>query len=292
MALLNLGRWFVLLAALAITPVAVSAQKPMAMDLPGSAIYATTPEGELSVYFHYPEGHAVDADSPAVLFFFGGGWLGGTPDHLKRQATHLAERGIVGITADYRTNKKHGTTPFECVADAIQAMRYVRAHADTLGIDPERLGAAGGSAGGHLAMALSTVTADDLIPPPADDAPDVSFRPDALVLFNPVYDNSPEGYGHGRIGERYVDFSPAHNLHANMPPTLVMLGDQDKLIPVATAEKVRDEMTALGVRSELILYPGQPHGFFNNANSGMYQATVQAMDDFLVSLGWLAPLSR
>lgn len=259
------------------------------MPLPESVVYSSTPQGDLSLYFYYPADHTPEAQTPAVLFFFGGGWNQGNANHFKRQATHLAEHGIVGITCDYRVKNQHGTTPFECVADAINAMRYVVAHAQELGLDPERLGAGGGSAGGHLAMALSTITAEDLIPPAADDSLNVSFRPDALVLFNPVYDNGPEGFGHGRIGDRYVDFSPAHNLHADLPPTLVMLGDQDKLIPVATAERVRDEMTALGVRSDLIVYPGKPHGFFNNADTGMFQATVQAMDDFLVSLGWLAP---
>ncbi|MEM8496004.1 MAG: alpha/beta hydrolase, partial [Planctomycetota bacterium] len=61
-------------------------------------------------------------------------------------------------------------------------------------------------------------------------------------------------------------------------------------IPVSTAEKVRDDMTALGVRSDLIVYPDQRHGFFNQEETGMYQATEQAMDDFMVSLGWLEPL--
>ncbi len=255
---------------------------------PDAVVYATMPQGELALYLYAPADHDPDEALPAVLFFFGGGWNGGTPTQFERQARHLAARGIVAITADYRTKNGHGTTPFECVADAITAMRYVRAHADELGIDPDRIAAAGGSAGGHLAIALSTVTAESLIP---DDPEQTNFRPNALVLFNPVYDNGPNGYGHGRIRERYVDFSPAHNLHADMPPTLVMLGDRDDLIPVSTAEQVRDDMRALGVRSELIIYENQGHGFFNagrDAESTMYHATLAAMDEFLVSLGWLA----
>ncbi|MEM6853509.1 MAG: alpha/beta hydrolase fold domain-containing protein [Planctomycetota bacterium] len=282
--------WLVGFAVLVAGDRPAATQESSTMNLPESAVYASTPQGELSVYFYYPEGHTPDAQAPAVLFFFGGGWVGGGHDHLKRQAQHLADRGIVGITCDYRTKNAHGTTPFECVADAINAMRFVVAHAQDLGLDPKRLGAGGGSAGGHLAMSLSTVKAGELIPPAADATLDVEFRPAALVLFNPVYDNGPEGYGHERVGERYVDFSPAHNLHADMPPTLVMLGDQDNLIPVSTAEKVRDDMTALGVRSDLIVYPDQRHGFFNQEETGMYQATEQAMDDFLVSLDWLEPL--
>ncbi len=256
-------------------------------------VYKTTPQAELHLEYFFPADHTPEAHAPAVLFFFGGGWMGGNRNHLKSQAQHLADRGIVGITADYRTKNGHGTTPFECVKDAVAAMRYARAHAPAYGIDPDRLGAGGGSAGGHLAMALATLTADwiDDQPPASDTLADISQRPDALVLFNPVYDNSPEGYGQNRLGDRWREFSPVHNLHAEMPPTLVLLGTKDKLIPVETAEKVRDEMTALGVRSDLILYPDQPHGFFNPRPESMemHHATVQAMDDFLVSLGWLPP---
>lgn len=263
-----------------------------ALPVDQTAAYKTTDRGDLNLYFFLPEGHTPDAATPAVLFFFGGGWNGGTPLQFQHQARHLADRGIVGITADYRTKKSHGVSPFECVADAIEAMRYLRAHADELGLDPERLGAGGGSAGGHLAVSLSTVTAEWLIPRPDDPT---GFRPDALVLFNPVYDNSPApaGYGHDRVGEKFRDFSPAHNLHAEMPPTLVLLGDRDPIIPVATAERVRDEMTDLGVRSELIVYPGQRHGFFNyrrgQPDNEMLRDTTRNMDDFLVSLGWLEP---
>ncbi|MEM6394439.1 MAG: alpha/beta hydrolase [Planctomycetota bacterium] len=260
-------------------------------QLPTTVVYSKTPQAELSLYFFYPQGHSPDAQSPAVLFFFGGGWFNGTPNHFRPQAQHLAKRGIVAVTADYRTKRQHDTSPFDCLVDAINAMRYLRQHADALGLDPKRIGAGGGSAGGHLAIALSTTTAPDLIPNQPEALANTPFHPDALLLFNPVYDNGPTGYAHNRIGDRYTDFSPAHNLHANMPPTLVLLGDQDNLIPVATAERVRDRMTELGVRSELIIYPNQPHGFFNRRadDDTMYQTTLQAMDTFLVSLNWLTP---
>lgn len=258
---------------------------------PTTVVYKSTPQGELELEYFLPAGQTADARRPAVLFFFGGGWNNGQRGHLEPQARHLAQRGIVGITADYRTKNGHGTSPFECVKDAISAMRFVRQHAADYGIDPERIGAGGGSAGGHLAMALSTVTAPWLI---EEDDKTLDFRPGALVLFNPVYNNSPAptGYGHERVGEKYLDFSPAHNLHADMPPTLVMLGDRDNLIPVSTAERVRDSMVKLGVRSELVIYPSQGHGFFNPnlEQMDMYQATVAEMDRFLVSLRWLSPI--
>ncbi|MBB6441918.1 alpha/beta hydrolase [Phycisphaera mikurensis] len=265
---------------------------PAFASLPGptrSVVYKTTPQGELRLFLHEPAERGI-GPAPAVLFFHGGGWLNGTATQFDGQAGRLADRGIVGIQAEYRLADPHGATPFASLADAITAMRYVRRHAAGLGVDPGRVAAGGGSAGGHLAAALATATAEDLdTDPPADRG--VSYRPDALILFNPVYDNGPGGYGHERIGDRYTDFSPLHNLHAGMPPTLVMLGDRDDLVPVATAERFRDGMRGLGVRSELIVYPGETHGFFNphRGRRVMYERTLAATEAFLASLGWIGP---
>ena len=111
-----------------------------------------------------------------------------------------------------------------------------------------------------------------------------SARPDALVLFNPVYDNGPKGYGHSRVRDYWKEISPMHNIDKATPPTIVFLGTKDNLIPVATGEKYRDLMEKAGVRSELFLYKDQSHGFFNKAK---YDETVKEMDRFLGSLGFL-----
>ena len=254
------------------------------------AVYRETPQGPLTLEVRRPAGAPPAAGSPAVVFFFGGGWIRGGPQHFERQAEALAARGAVTFCADYRTRDGHGTSPFEAVADAAAALRWVRAHAAELGVDPERIAAAGGSAGGHLAAALATPVAANFDEAPAPERA-VSSRPDALVLFNPVFDNGPGGYGHERVRERWERFSPLHNLVEGMPPTLTMLGGEDRYVPVATAEAFRDRMRALGARSELIVYPGQPHGFFNrDAGEGsMYDRTLADADAFLVSLGWLEP---
>ena len=104
-----------------------------------------------------------------------------------------------------------------------------------------------------------------------------------------MYDNGPRGYGYGRVKARWKEFSPMHNIRKGMPPAIVFLGTKDKLIPVKTGEAFRDKMQAVGSRSTLLLYEGQPHGFFNfgrNRNK-FYVQTVTAMDKFLVSLNFL-----
>lgn len=227
-----------------------------------------------------PTGWKASDKRPGFVFFHGGGWTGGTPTVLYPQAKALAARGMVAISAQYRLAEK-GKAPETSVSDARSAMRWVRSHAAELGIDPKRLGAGGGSAGGHLAAHCGTIKALD---DPKDDKA-VSCRPDALVLFNPVYDNGPGGYGNERIGERFKEFSPLHNLDKTSPPTLVFFGDRDNLVPVKTAEAFRDTQRAAGVKSELMVYPGQGHGFFNK--EPYLGKTIAEMEGFLEGLGWL-----
>ena len=251
-------------------------------------VYARPGGTPLSLFVHAPAGAAPAGGRPAVVFFHGGGWQSGDPSQFTDHCAHLVRRGLVGISAAYRLGRDHAGAPFVCVADGKRALRWVRAHADELGVDPLRVAAAGGSAGGHVAAALATVgeQPEDADPPAA---PGVSCVPNALILFNPVFDNGPGGYGHARFGERWEALSPLHNLRPGAPPSLVLLGTEDALVPVETARRWEARCREVGSRCELVLYEGQPHGFFNRGRSeAMYAATVAEMDAFLDSLGWTA----
>jgi acetyl esterase len=222
---------------------------------------------------------------PAVVFFFGGGWSGGSPAQFYPHCEYLAGRGMIALAADYRVKSRNGATPAECVKDGKSAVRWVRTHAARLGIDPDRIAAGGGSAGGHVAAAVATAPGFE----EAGEDTKVSCRPNALVLFNPVFDNGPQGYGHDRVKEFFPAISPLHNLKPGTPPTIVFLGTQDKLIPVATAKDYQAKMQANGDRCELRLYEGQSHGFFNYRESTKtyFYRTVFEADKFLASLGWI-----
>jgi len=237
--------------------------------------------GDVKLHLHVfePKGHKAEARRPAIVFFFGGGWVGGSPGQFYPQCQHLADQGVIAISAEYRVKSRNKTTPFECVKDGKSAMRYVRSHASKLGIDPNRIAAGGGSAGGHVAAATGTV------PGVNEEGEDtsVSCVPCAMVLFNPVYDNGPGGYGYQKLKDRYKEISPLHNISKKTPPTIVFLGTKDKLIPVATGEKFRDKMKSLRIPSELILFKDRGHGFFNqNKGDGNdYRKTLREMDRFL-----------
>ncbi|NBV55811.1 MAG: alpha/beta hydrolase, partial [Verrucomicrobia bacterium] len=227
---------------------------------------------------------------PAIVFFFGGGWTSGTPAQFEPQSRHLAARGMVAVVADYRVKSRQDAKPADCVADAKACVRWVRANAARLGIDPGRIAVGGGSAGGHLAAATATLPGLDT----ATDDKSVSCRPDALVLFNPGTVMAPfpgldlKGFGAGldkaRFGCEPTEISPLHHVAKGAPPTIVFHGKADTTVPYATVEKFAAVMKAAGNRCELVGYEGEKHGFFNQSK---YAETLAATDDFLVSLGYL-----
>jgi acetyl esterase/lipase len=248
-----------------------------------TVVYKKVGEQELRLHIDKPAGWQAGDQRPALVFFFGGGWVGGTVKQFQPQSEHFAGRGLVGVRVEYRVIPKGDKgPPTVCCADAKSALRYVRAHAAELGVDPRRIAAAGGSAGGHLAAFAGLVPGLD---DPADDLR-VDCRPAALVLFNPVFNNGPGQWGHERVKDRYREFSPAHNIRPGAPPTIVFLGDQDKLIPVSVLRDFAAEMERVGARCDTHVYPGAGHGFFNREPH--LAETIAAADKFLVSLGWLA----
>ena len=249
-------------------------------------VYKHASGDDLWIYRFQPDHHDPSIDCcPAVVFFFGGGWNGGSVHQFEKHAAYLAQRGIVAFLADYRVKNRQGTSPDACVRDGKSAIRWIRANAARLGVDPERIGAGGGSAGGHVAAATGICNGFE---DPADRNRETSSKPNALLLFNPVYDNGPDGYGHSRIKEHFPAISPAHNITPDDPPTLVFLGSNDKLIPVSAAEKFDADLKKAGITSSLHIYKGEPHGFFNEGKSQRCCVdTILKMDQFLGGLGWL-----
>jgi acetyl esterase len=246
-------------------------------------VYKQADTTNLKLFLYYPTERADNDQHAAIVFFFGGGWNGGNINQFEPHAKYFASQGMVAILADYRVRERHGTTPFDAVSDAKSVFRYLRQNAAFLGIDPDRIAGSGGSAGGHLAAAAAMVPGLD---DPADDLT-VSPGPNALLLFNPVFDNGPDGYGFERIGDRYREISPIHNIQPGNPPTIVFLGTNDRLIPVSTAEKYKDKMMAAGNVCQLFLYDGKGHGFFNYRHTKSYLETLAQSEIFLISLGYI-----
>ena len=258
-------------------------------------IYKTVGDTKLQLYIFTPKDHAATNRRPAVVFFFGGGWAQGSPQQFEKHCQYLASRGLVAITADYRVSSRHGVKVAQCVSDARSAIRWVRANAARLGIDPKRIVAAGGSAGGHLAACTAVLKGFD----EAGEDKAVSAVPDALVLFNPALVLAPiegrslagleEKFTVERMGAEPAQLSPAHHVKAGAPPTIIFHGRADTTVPFATAEAFAGKMNAAGNRCELVGFADQRHGFFNYGREGnrFFLETLKRMDEFLVSLGYL-----
>jgi len=254
-----------------------------------SETYRKVGDTELKVWIFEPAQKSAKP-LPAIVFFFGGGWSGGSPTQFEPHSRHLASRGMIAIVADYRVKTRQDAKPADCVSDAKACVRWVRANAARLGIDPERIAVGGGSAGGHLAASTATLPGLDT----AKDDKSVSCLPNALVLFNPATVLAPfpgldlKGFGAGLSKEKFgcepTEISPLHHVKKGTPPTIIFHGKSDTTVPYSTVEKFAEVMKAAGNRCELVGYEGQPHGFFNKSK---YAETLAAADDFLVSLGYL-----
>ncbi|MEO6244245.1 MAG: alpha/beta hydrolase [Opitutaceae bacterium] len=285
------------LAALALFAAAVpsyAAQAyPPAFEGARAEVYKTAGDTKLSLWIFEPAG-GLKENRPAIVFFFGGGWTSGSPTQFEQHCRYLASRGIVAITADYRVASRHQVKAAACVADAKSAVRWLRANAARLGLDPHRIAAGGGSAGGHIAAATILPGLDE-----AGENTSVSCVPDALVLFNPALVLAPmpgldlKGFGTdlgaARLGAEPAALSPAHHVKRGAPPTIIFHGQADTTVPYTTAEAFAREMKSAGNRCELVGFADQTHGFFNygRGDNSAYFATLVATDKFLASLGWL-----
>lgn len=250
-------------------------------------VYKQTDSRPLTLSYIYPEEYITGTNLPTIIFFFGGGWNNGSPDKFLQQALFLSRKGMISVLADYRTKNRDGVIPSVCVSDAKSAMRYLKSHATEFGVDTCRIVASGGSAGGHLAVATAVIKSFD----DSQDDLSISSVPSALVLFNPVIDNGPVGgYGYERVKDYYAEFSPAHNIKSHMPPTLIMIGNRDHLIPISTILRFQEEMTEKGNVCQVSIFSSQKHGFFNfrdNKENPYFELTMDTMVAFLKSLRFI-----
>ncbi|MDD7986560.1 alpha/beta hydrolase [Lentisphaera marina] len=248
-------------------------------------VYKTIAKRELQMHFHFPKDWKASDNRPVMIFFFGGGWKGGSTQQFLIQADYFASRGIVTARADYRVKTKDGVSPNLCVEDARSAVRWLRANAAKLGIDTNKVIAAGGSAGGHLAFCTSIKQGLDA----SSDDKSISCIPQVMVLYNPAlfkssFSKAQERVAQGQMSmERLKKMSPLDHVDAKTPPALILFGTADKLKEGGDIYmKMANE---LGLRAEMYTADKQGYGFFNN--QPWLDKTTEAVDKFLVSLAYI-----
>lgn len=244
-------------------------------------VYKKAGGRELYLHVFEPAGWKRGDRRPCFLVIHGGGWTGGQPRRMYPFAAHFARLGFVGISPHYRLRSpRRGVTVFDCVKDGRSAVRFVRSHAEALGIDPRKIVVSGASAGGHVAVGTALFSGVD----EKGETTDVSCIPNALVLLFPVIDTSKQGYGQAKIGDRWRMLSPVHQVRGKLPPTLVFHGTGDTVTPFAGAVAFRDAMRKVGNRCELDVHQGGRHGYLM-FDRKLYLDTLRKTESFLSSLG-------
>jgi acetyl esterase len=256
-------------------------------------VYKTIGDTKLKLWIFEPKDHKKSDQRPAVVFFFGGGWRAGTPGQFEMQCKYLASRGMVAMTADYRVSTRNGTKATACVEDGKVAVRWIRKNARKLGVNPAKVAAGGGSAGGHVAAAIATV-------PGFEKDDETSSIPNALLLFNPAvilaevpgeFEVSAEKMvsRRERIGTDPKKISPYHHVRKGLPPTIIFHGTNDEAVPFRTVQLYEKHAQALGNSCKLVAFEGKPHGFFNwgRFDNETFRETMLASEQFLAKQGWI-----
>jgi acetyl esterase/lipase len=271
----------VVVGLVALAAPAPGQEQPKGQATVKSFTYKKTKQADLELHVHFPPDWKKGDKRPAIVFFFGGGWEQGSVQQFEPQAQYLAGRGMVAARADYRVKSRHNVSPDACVEDAKSAVRWIRQNATMLGVDPDRIVASGGSAGGHIAACTACPGLDA-----EGEDTKVSSRPDALLLFNPVlrFDGVPQMMR--RIGndEKLGKvISPTLHLTKDTPPALLFFGKKDDLLK--QGEEYLAKSKEVGHQADLFLADDVGHGFFNA--SPWREKTLQRADEFLASLGYL-----
>jgi acetyl esterase/lipase len=278
--------WIMLGAVLGM-PVVMAEEATKAQIVPDAVMaykHVKTENGEFDLKLHvFNPKKAAGRNYPCIVVIHGGGWINGSPVSTYGSCRRYASLGLVAIAVEYRIRSAHGATALDSVRDAKSAMRWIRSHVSELNIDPDRIVATGGSAGGHLAAACAFLSAFD------EEGEDISVscRPNALMLTSPVFDNSPKGYGHYQkpIKDNWKDFSPLHNIGDWAPPTLIFVGDEEpKHLRIEAAKEFQKKVTAAGSVCELFVLEGATH-YKRTKEHGALMRREQ--ETFLKSLGYL-----
>ena len=207
--------------------------------------------------------------TPGLIFIHGGAWKSGQRQDYRVYTTWFAQRGYVAATIDYRLS--HEARFPAAVEDAKCAVRWMRARAASLGVDPDKIVVIGGSAGGHLAMMVG-YSADDATLEGTGGHAHVTSEVAAVVDFYGPFDlETPEGkssdvvqdflgqHSYDEAPELWKRVSPATYLDAGDPPTLILHGSIDETVPITQAEKLSQRLRELRIPFRYLRLGGWPH---------------------------------
>lgn len=274
----------------------VSAQSQNAIDPVWEEKIYKEVDGQSLRAFVFPAVAGQDAGAhPAIAFFHGGGWVFGRPQEFFGACERFARLGFTTISFQYRlsvnadgTWPKPGVSPIESVKDARSAIRWMRANAAALHLDPDRIVVAGQSAGGQLALATALIEINE-----STDDLAVSPAPNALLLYSSNV-NTLEPWVDMLLGDRSAAsifaISPYHHVRKHMPPAIAFRGLEDDQVPRYVVDLFKRRMDEFGNRFEVVSYPGRKHylGVGNEKYADYFDEEImERTDAFLRQLGFM-----
>lgn len=258
---------------------------PSPQTVPGTDSYTYRQAEGRALRVHVLRPPAGKSTGAAVVAFAVGGWMFGRADGFMPNGERLAARGLTVIMPDIRNYCRDRVGILDEVADANAAMRWAHQHADELGIDPDRIAAAGGSSGGHIA--LSTAMFSEI---GAGGGRDEHSQPSTLLLFFPCVDPTAEveqAVSAPAIGANGAQVSPLLHLgEAKLPPMLVLQGTDDPLY--SSVNVFCDRANALGNSCEYHEYQDAKHGFLRPGQDH-YEEGMADLAAYLERLGYISP---
>jgi acetyl esterase/lipase len=278
------------LCASALLAIAASVTSAAADLLPPSTqVFAWRDSKELRTTVYRSSDWRQRDKRAAIIMFSGRGWNTGQADCDAAQAQHFAAKGMVSVCAMYRAAIPGKSTPLDSMADARDAIRWVRANAAALGVDPNRIAVQGSSTAGHLAVAAAMFELRGTVSP----------MPNALVLYSPAVDVENNQALQQLLGtkETAANISPILHVTKGLPPTIILQGDVDTVTPIAGAQKFCAKMKQAGNRCELDTYMYMGHLFTPKGKRDdqvpqpdprVAAAALAKVDAFLASLGYIA----
>jgi len=270
-----------------------AAQVKPDIDIIPDVVYGHKDGMALTFDIFKPKAHANGA---ALIFMVSGGWISAwaPPDQAAPRYQEFYDKGFTVIAL------RHGSSPKylipEIVADVRRGIRFIRFNAKHWGLDPNRLGVFGGSAGGHLSLMIG-LASDNGDPAAKEDFLKESDRVAAVVAYYPPVDLRPLARGlnpppTGTVLDRFpalnfekekaADYSPLLQVTADDPPILLIHGDKDELVPISNSQTIFDALKKSNVKTDFITIPGAGHGFRGDDAKRARQLTVSWFEQTLL----------
>ena len=248
---------------------------PKGVEMRANVVYGKGGGHDLTLDLFLPKDAARRKPMPGMIFMHGGGWSAGARTQFHWQSAQLAAEGIVSATISYRFSDEAKYPA--AVEDAKCAVRWMRANAKNLNVDPNRICCGGGSAGGHLAAMLATTSHLKKLEGTGGHE-GASSRVCLGVLFNPAVDmrdlphpaatDCARLFLGAKLDERpdlYEEASPISHVSKDTAPCLLFHGTADIIVPHAQSVRFKVALQAVNVPVEIVSVEGQPHGFFNKS---------------------------